>query len=487
MTSGPSLRRSTPEAQGIASSALLRFVDATEERALAMHSLMMLRHGHVVAEGWWRPYGPDRRHMLFSLAKSFTSSAIGLAVAEGRLSVDDLVLPLFPDDAPPEVSEDLAAMRVRHLLSMSTGHDADTTGDLFAAADGNWVRAFLAQPVAHEPGTHFVYNSGATYMLSAIIQTLTGGTLLDYLEPRLLAPIGIVGATWETCPRGINTGGWGLNATTEAIARLGELYLRKGEWQGRRVLTEAWVDEATRWHVSNGDDPDSDWQQGYGYQFWRCRHGVYRGDGAFGQFCVVFPEQDAVLAITSGITDMQSVLNLVWEHLLPAMGAPLPVDDRAHEDLRRRLGDLRIAAPAGRRSSPVAARVSGQTYHLDANDEQIESLRLDVADDGCVLTVRGPLGDQRVVCGVDGWREGVVALPDGRRPQALEDVGPRRVAARGAWIADDTYVIALCFFETPFSATITCRFVDDRLLYDYRLAVGFGPLERPQLVGHLVV
>src|SRR5262249_5596575 len=160
----------TPESQGIASAAILKFITAAENEIDELQSFMLLRHGAVVAEGWWSPYGPDLPHMLFSLSKSFTSSAIGLAVAEKRLSIDDRVLDFFPDDAPKSVSRNLAAMRVRHLLGMSTGHAVDTMAGLHKRRDGNWTKAFLAQPVKYKPGTHFFYNTGATYMLSAIIQ-----------------------------------------------------------------------------------------------------------------------------------------------------------------------------------------------------------------------------------------------------------------------------------------------------------------------------
>jgi CubicO group peptidase (beta-lactamase class C family) len=223
---------------------------------------MLLRHGQALAEGWWSPYEAERPHMLFSLSKSFTSTAIGLAVAEGRLSVDDLVLTFFPEDAPDKPSEHLAAMRVHDLLSMSTGHAEDTTGYMRQQPDGNWAKAFLARPVEHASGTHFVYNSGATYMLSAIVQRLTGTTLLEYLRPRLLTPLGIEQATWETCPRGINTGGWGMSIRTADIARFGQLYLQKGIWQGTRILSEAWVETATTRQIANDNEPNIDWRQG---------------------------------------------------------------------------------------------------------------------------------------------------------------------------------------------------------------------------------
>jgi CubicO group peptidase (beta-lactamase class C family) len=240
MTSPVLFPRSTPAAQGLSAAAILSFVERAEASIEALHSLMLVRHGHVIAEGWWSPYGPKLPHMLFSLSKSFTSTAVGLAVAEGRLTVQDRVLSFFPQDAPAEVSENLAAMRVRDLLSMSTGNADDTFGPMHEAADGNWVRAFLARPVEYAPGTHFLYNTGATYMCSAIVQKLTGQTLLDYLTPRLFAPLGIEGARWESCPRGINHGGTGLHVRTEDIARFGQLYLQKGLWQGQRLLSEAW-------------------------------------------------------------------------------------------------------------------------------------------------------------------------------------------------------------------------------------------------------
>ncbi|HZG66924.1 MAG TPA: serine hydrolase [Herpetosiphonaceae bacterium] len=478
MTADHQLPGDTPEAQGIPSSAILAFVDAAEEQNVELHSLMLLRNEHVVAEGWWAPYRPDSPHMLFSLSKSFTSTALGLAVAEGRLKLDDPVLSFFPDDAPAEVSENLAAMRVRHLLSMSTGHVEDTINVLARREEVNWVRAFLSRPVEHEPGTHFLYNSGATYILSAILQHLTGITLLDYLRPRLLDPLGIEEATWESSPQGINTGGWGLSIKTEGIARFGQLYLQQGMWQGRQIVPQTWVAEATACQVSNGSNPDSDWEQGYGYQFWRCRHGAYRGDGAFGQFCVVMPEQDVVLAITGGQGDMQAVLNLVWEHLLPAMGPrPLSEDRATQDELVRRLADLSLPIVQGQDSSQLAEKVSGRAFAFEDNEQQAETISFDFGGDGCSIAIRNHSGSHRIACGSGTWLEGTTSYDDGVS---------RPAAATGAWTADDTYVIKLRYIETPFGFTLTCRFVEDRVLLDHQDNVSFGPTERPCLVGWMV-
>ena len=220
-SSAVSLPRSRPEAQGVDPAGVLRFVEEIERRKLSLHSVMIVRHGHVIAEGWWAPYAPQLRHTLYSLSKSFASTAVGLAAAEGKLKLDDKVIKFFPKDLPETISPNLEKMQVRHLLMMGSGHNDDAIfGGGYSIARGDWVKSALSRPVQHEPGTFFKYNSGATFLLSAIVQAATGEDLLTYLKPRLLAPLGIEGADWETNPQGIATGGWGLRVRTEDIARV---------------------------------------------------------------------------------------------------------------------------------------------------------------------------------------------------------------------------------------------------------------------------
>jgi CubicO group peptidase (beta-lactamase class C family) len=486
MTALASLPRSTPEAQGIPSAAIRAFIDAAERDLDALHSFMLLRHGHVVAEGWWNPYRPHDPHMLFSLSKSFTSTAIGLLVAEGRLAVEDPVLRFFPGDAPPGPGAHLQAMRVRHLLTMTTGHAEDTTGPMAEQPGRTWVQGFLAQPVEYAPGTHFLYNSGATYMLSAIVQQLTGGRMIDYLEPCLFAPLGIAHPRWETSPQGIDVGGWGLSITTADIAAFGQLYLQRGMWQGSRILPEAWVDAAIAHQVDNGPADNPDWRQGYGYQFWRCRHDAYRGDGAFGQYCVVMPDQDAVLAITSGLDDMQPPLDLIWQHLLPVMGAaPLPEDAAAQAALADKLASLQLRTPLGQAVSPTAARVAGRSYALAANPDRIEAIRFDCDPAETRIAVRIDGQDQQLVCGYGQWRRGESGLPpmDARHPLAGQPEGLWKIAASGAWTDDTTYTAKLWFYQTPFALTLTCRFAGADLVVEQRANAGFGPLAGARLKG----
>jgi CubicO group peptidase (beta-lactamase class C family) len=463
------LPRSTPEEQGVSSSAVLGFIEAAD-KIDTMNSFMLARHGHVVAEGWWAPYEAESPHSLYSLSKSFTSTAVGMAISEGKLSLDDEVLKFFPDEAPAEPSANLKAMRVSDLLRMNTGHQTEPP----RPPTQNWVKAFLAHPVPFKPGTHFLYNTSGTYMLSAIVQKTTGKTLLDYLKPRLFEPLGIAKPTWETSPQGISTGGYGLSVRTEDIAKFGQLYLQKGKWNGNQLVPESWVEAATARQTSNGSNPKSDWDQGYGYQFWRCRNGAYRGDGAFGQYCIVLPEQDAVIAITSGVKDMQAVLNLIWDKLTPGLkSSALAADDDARKKLQEKLKGLSLRPQEGNAS---AAKVSSKKYEFPTNDRKLESIILESdGKDGATIIVTQINGvEQRISCGSGKWHKGKAAW-------GLLATQP--VAASGAWTEDDTFAAKLCFYETPFIFTVRLKFSGDEARCDVESNVGFGPVKQAQLVG----
>lgn len=340
-----SLPRSTPESQGIASAQIRQFIETADQKVNTMHSFMLVRHGRVVAEAWWSPESADKRHVLWSLSKSYTSTAVGMAVAEGRFSIDDPVLKFFPEEAPANPSDKLKAMRVRDLLTMSTGHQEEPK--VREITDQTWVKTFLNHPVPHKPGAHFQYNTPATFMLSAIVQKTTGQTVADYLKPRLFDPLGIENPQWDANPEGITLGGYGLHVRTEDIAKFGQLYLQKGTWYGKQLLTPEWIAMATSKQVSNGSDPSKDWDQGYGFQFWRCRHNAFRGDGKDGQFCIVLPDQDAVIAITANTRDMQGELNVVWEELLPAFQKePLPENSAEQAKLAELVARLKARDPA---------------------------------------------------------------------------------------------------------------------------------------------
>lgn len=473
MNNSPLPRTNSAE-QGVSAQAIARFVKAVEEQLTYIHSFMLLRRGNVIAEGWWYPYRPETPHMLFSLSKSFTSTAVGLAIAEGRLTLDDPVLGFFTNDAPRRISANLAAMKVRHLLSMSTGHAVDSTERTMRGR--NPYKAFLSMPVKHKPGTFFVYNSGASFMLAAIVQKLTGQTLVEYLAPRLFEPLGIVTPYWERHPNGVNFGGWGLNLKTEDIARFGQLYLQQGQWNGAQLIPADWVASASASHVSNGSDPNSDWAQGYGFQFWRCRHNCYRGDGAFGQYCVIMPEQQAVLVITSGLGDMQPPLNLVWEHLLPALNENSPVEPTTPAQ-DGRFVTLSLPMPKGANDSPLRSQVSGQRFLFEANPPGMKSVQVDFGTEACTLQVLDGRGTHSLTCGYGIWLEGKSTLGSPDYPFEV---------ASGTWVSPDTFEITVIGYQTPFTATLSLHFDGETLVYQSRMNVNFGPTEFPPITGRRI-
>ncbi len=325
------LPRTSPAAEKVNVKGIANFMEAMRKKGHDLHSLMIVRNGNVVYEEWLGDNAANKPHILNSVSKTFAATAVGFAVAENRLKVTDKVIGFFPEYLPATISDNLKALTVENLLTMTTGHDVDPTRVVRSkTGDGDWERGFFNEPLLHTPGTYYVYNSLATYMLSAIVQKVTGEKIIDYLYPRLFRPLGIVGAEWQESPSGVNTGGWGLFVKTEDMAKLGQFILQKGMWNGKQLLPESWIAEATSAKVPSapaGVRPedvtmkpkDSDWLQGYGYQMWRCRHNAVRADGANGQYIIILPEKNTVIAITTNIGDMQDEINQVWRYILPAL------------------------------------------------------------------------------------------------------------------------------------------------------------------------
>ena len=486
------LPRSTPEQQGIASGAVADFVTALDTEIEEIHSLMVLRHGHVVAEGWWEPYRPEFIHTLLSLSKSFTSTAIGIAIDEGRLSLDDRVVSFFPDAVPDEPDWRLEAMRIRDLLSMSTGHHGDDLSAFSFDSASPLPQAFLQLPVAHKPGTLFVYNTPATYMLSAILQTITGENLLEFLRPRLLDPLEIVDATWSDDAQGIAHGGFGLSVTTESIARFAQLYLQEGEWERRQLLSADWVAQATTRQTSSGSDPDNDWDQGYGYQFWRSRHG-YRGDGAAGQFALVLPEQNAVVAITSGTPDMGRIMSIVWDRLLPAMqGEPLRENPAEVERLHEQLNNLSIRMPAGDQVGDEGRKWLGHAWQFEDNEFGIDALTLRNQGGRTMAIFTTQTGAHEIAVGSGTWTAGRTGLFPGvdllpGTGSLLGETQPDgyRMAAAGAWVGTDELTFRLAYTETPQVVTFRLQFSEASLDLDIGQTGGLVQ-QVPTLTGMLV-
>ncbi len=373
----------TPSEQGVSPAGISAFLDVIErDPRIEPHGLIIQRHGRRIVEGYWAPHTGDRRRLVYSLSKTFTGTALALQLGEGRLSLDDLVcdhLPELFDGADPVTRR----MRIRHIASMSTGHDRETFAEALAIDPADPVRGFLTIPPDAEPGTLFAYNQPPVLALAMILQRLAGQRLAEYLRPRLLDPLGISELRWAQIRPGLDMGFSGVHTTLDAVARLGQLYLDDGVWNGRRILPAGWVADASAVHIANPQREEPDWQQGYGFQLWMSRHG-YRGDGAFGQYMVVLPEHDAVVAMFSCTEPMQVVLDAMWEHLLPAMAADPTSPTAGDAALARRLDDLALPTAAerlaGRPPPPLAMTFDPATpdaasqrtvSHVEAGDGRI--------------------------------------------------------------------------------------------------------------------
>lgn len=484
--SSSSLTRSTPEAEGVSSERILEYVTAADTSKHEFHSFMLLRHGNVIAEGWWNPYHPDLKHTMYSVSKSFTSTAVGFAVTEGLISVDDTVISFFDKALPDSISSYLEQLTIQDLLTMSVGHESDPTTKV-RPGGLDWEEIFLNHPIVNEPGTTFLYNSVATYMVSAIVQKVTGQKIVDYLQPRLFEPLGIEGIDWEVSPSGVNTGGWGLRVKTEDMAKLGQLYLNKGVWNGEQILPESWVEEATKGHIQQAPDApqetieSSDWLQGYGYQFWRTRHNAFRADGAFGQFIIVLPELDAVVIYTSETPDLQNQINLVWEYLLPAFHEePLPADEDALTALQGKLESLSLPVPE-ENTSTIEKEIDEQTYRFFENDLAMESVAFQFGDDSLDLILRSKTAVHEIGFGSGGWFFGETTK---RGPYLLQEatasmtgISPFKVAGAYTWLDDSTLELTLRYIESPHTETFICRFSSDSVEIESRLSFAPGNVQ----------
>jgi CubicO group peptidase (beta-lactamase class C family) len=472
------LPRSIPETEGVSSKGILEFLDAVGTGKHEFHSFMFLRHGKVIAEGWWNPYRPDLKHTMYSVSKSFTSTAIGFAVSEKRLTVNDKVISFFPDKLPDTASNYLAALTIKDLLTMSVGQAPDPTGTV-AAKETDWVKSFLALSILKKPGSEFLYNSLGTFMLSAIVQKVTGQKVIDYLRPRLFKPLGITGMDWETDPMSTSTGGWGLRIKTEDMARFGQLYLQKGKWNGKQVLPEEWVEEATTFKIDQAPSApqskkdSSDWMQGYCYQFWRSRNNSYRGDGAFGQYILVLPEQDAVIVITSETANMQEELNLVWQYLLPAMQKDkIPADKNAATALKQRLSLLKLPLPAKTDSAFKVPAVSGKNFTLEHNESQVEKISFIEKNHVYTLTLKTNAAAYSLNFGQGKWVKGVTGRlgPSlvGKVKGHFKGLPPSQVAGSYSWKDPNTLEMLLRYIDSPHTETMTFHFDQNRVSVDIR-------------------
>ena len=470
------LPRSTPESEGVSSAGIIDFLNAVDTGSVELHSFMFIRHGKVIAEGWWSPYGPDYKHLLYSASKTFTATAIGLAVSENRLKITDKVVSFFPSSLPDSISDYMRELTVQNLLTMSVGQDPEPRA---MGTNGDWITIFLKSAPVNKPGTVFKYNNMATFMLSAIVQQVTGQTVFDYLQPRIFKPLAIRGIDWDLNPQGINLGMIGLRLRTEDLAKFGQLLIQNGVWNGKQLLPREWIKEATSLKIESNDPGNklpkdlNDWAQGYCYQMWRGRNNSVRLDGMAGQFVMLFPDKDAFVVLTANARNTQNELNLVHNYLLPSIKSDkaLPANPALNNEIQKKQAALGLnpASAEGLSKSELESTISGKEFNLAENNNNIQSVYFAFNGDGCSFALKRDDNISVIKTGLESWKisntlsSSLLAPP--RIVSKSADANYKilqpaiKVAASYLWTDTNTLELTARFIEESLgSETIVCKF-----------------------------
>ncbi|GIG66195.1 serine hydrolase domain-containing protein [Phytomonospora endophytica] len=459
------LPRSAPAASGVSSRAISALLDRLAADSVECHSIMVVRHGHVVAEGWWAPYSAARPHLLYSLTKSFTAVAVGLAIADGLLSLDDRIVDVLPDRVPDGIPEQARRLTVHHLLSMTVGRDTDSLTEAWQLEPDDLVKGFLRVPFSAPEGTRHAYDNATTYVLARMVERATGRGLPELLDERLFTPMGVDHADWDRVAGGASFGFHGLHLTTEAVAAFGELLLRGGRWGDRQLVPREWVELATGRHIETrqveGWSVNPDTLRGYGYQFWMSRHG-YRGEGSFGQYCLVLPEHDLVVAVTGARTGGgETVLDPVWECLLPGLDKADGAED--DERLAERLRHLSLPTVPGSAAPGRSAKATVDASVADSALPGESTVVVEPAERGWLVRL-GP--SLTIEVGHGEWWE---SAPLGRP-----------LVATGAW-QDDTFVADFHVITSPHRVRLVVDAVTGTAVATWNVV----PLTSPDLALHL--
>ncbi len=486
------ISRVLPYEAGVDAKAVLELLNRLDHPEYGTHAFMVLRHDKIAAEAYWKPYSALKKHCLFSVSKSFTCMAVGFAVQEGLLSVDDKVVSFFPERFAARPCENMEKITIKHCLMMAPGFSGDPHNFPYMRMDDvtnqfpysyhgftyreerlDWTDNFLKTYVPYEPGTEFIYCTQGTYILSVIVQKVTGMTVFDYLKPRLFEPLGITNATWQESPEGCTVAGWGLDMSAEDLAKFGLFMLHKGKWQGKQLLDPKWIEDATSCQIKI-NNPAAKWNEEFGYQIWLCEYpGAYNGLGAFGQFYVVIPDKDAVIVVFSGVADYDRVKEMLFETLVPGLRDDAKHDLQIEKALAEKIASLRIQPPKGKPSgeSGKAKEVSGRRYELSPNYTGLTSLQFHFGEhDSITMGFKGK--EFTVGIGLDDWVDGKTCVKT-KDTDTDVTIVYESVSCAGAWTGEHTYRLILCFDETSYINTMDIDFREHGIVVDHTRNVSF--------------
>ena len=430
------LPRSTPEEQGVPSKALVALFDSLHALPLTdMHAVVVMRHGKVIGEMYPKPYAPEYRHTMYSCSKTFVGIAVGLAIEDNRLRLDDRIAAIFPELLPDSVSKDLADMTVRHLLTMASGVKPDWN---MRSRGKEWIRTFLSKPVK-EPGTQYAYDSMVSYMLAAVVQKVTGKKLTEYLQERVFTPMNVTEWAWEESPEGVNTGGWGVHIQPESLAKFGQLILNEGRWEGKQLVPTEWIREMCKKHRETG-------REVYGYHIWHCggHDGAVRADGALGQYVISVLDKDMVVVMTEAtLGNGRDQRRLIWDVLLPHIqDEPLPANKKDYQKLLKKQEGYKLAEVKGKASSAFASNWENKTIELGKNTFGWKSLKLNFGKKEVTMTVTETNGKSYEL--PFGYQQWMTTTFDSYPPYSITPIdrfkgleGPYYASGSYAWISKE--------------------------------------------------
>jgi len=473
-THNDGLPRASASTVGVDPDRVIAFLDDIETAGLELHGLMLHRNGHVATEGWSWPYDPARPRVLHSVAKSFTACAIGLAIDEGLLKLEDKVISFFPDHLPSVADPKLGNMTVEHLLMMRTGHESNTSGSIWRSISSSWITEFFKIALVHEPGTHYAYTSAASYMLSAIITRVTGQTMHDYLRPRLFEPLSIYDESWDIGPDGINPGGNGLTARPVDMLKLGILHAQSGLWNGQRVLPADWVSAATQAQGGPGSR--------YGYH-WAIRpREAFSAVGVFVQMVSVFPKHNATLAVVAAMKGSAELIPHIERHFPSAFTTDIRSDPEADARLVRRLallGREPLLVSAGSKHITGSATLD---FAMEHNAQGVSRLSFEFYYDAVTLHLIDAAGAHSMVVGLERWITGRTDMP-GRDLHHGYELKDAEVVTGARWLDANTLEMSWIFVATAFRDTVRCVFQNDRMTFARSVNVNSGALMHETLRG----
>ena len=473
------LPRSTPEEQGVPSNALVALFDSLHALPLTdMHAVVVMRHGKVIGEMYPKPYAPEYRHTMYSCSKTFIGIAVGLAIEDNRLRLDDRVAAFFPELLPDSVSKDLADMTVRHLLTMASGVKPDWN---MRSRGKEWIRTFLSKPVK-EPGTKYAYDSMVSYMLAAVVQKAVGKKLTEYLQERVFTPMNVTEWAWEESPEGVNTGGWGVHIQPESLAKFGQLILNEGRWEGKQLVPAEWIREMCKKHRETG-------REVYGYHIWHCggHDGAVRADGALGQYVISVLDKDMVVVMTEAtLGNGRDQRRLIWDVLLPHIqDEPLPANKKEYQKLLKKQEGYKLAEVKGKASSAFASNWENKTIELGKNTFGWKSLKLNFGKKQVTMTVTETSGKSYEL--PFGYQQWMTTAFDSYPPYSITPIdrfkgleGPYYASGSYAWISKEELQLKVHYVNWVSALEITFRLNENG---EVKLNVQTNYIKKPYSIG----